>query len=326
MIRVKQLLDEDASQSWPILREEFLLRSRDHGLEYGVSNPDVLLIHQTKINKQLIKSSIPLIILEKFDSSSVSTKSKLKYSNVIGLIKNNKLRDRKLNNIPCPAGRFHVLVLSKTLEQPQNCKIEKPIKEKDLDKIEMGYTFGLYEKLQPFHNLKIDLQKERKIDIYFRGTTEYGKVNLISKHRKMATKKLNRLFHLFRIECGNHRKIKLFDYQDILKQTKIVLSPWGCGESCYRDFEAIYCGCVLLKPDSSFVEGKQDIYQNNKYYVPCNPNFSDIEEKASWILENWKGLIEMRFRALELLRKWWNVDLFTEHMSNVIKQCCDRIQ
>ena len=33
-----------------------------------------------------------------------------------------------------------------------------------------------------------------------------------------------------------------------MRQSKIVVSPFGFGEMCHRDFEAWGCGAVLLKP------------------------------------------------------------------------------
>ncbi len=68
--------------------------------------------------------------------------------------------------------------------------------------------------------------------------------------------------------------------------SKIVLSPFGWGELCLRDFEAIYAGSLLLKPDMSHLETWPDIFIPEETYVPFDWDASDLEQKASFYLEN----------------------------------------
>ena len=39
-----------------------------------------------------------------------------------------------------------------------------------------------------------------------------------------------------------------------MRHSRICISPFGYGEICWRDFEAILCGCLVVKPDMSHVE------------------------------------------------------------------------
>jgi spore maturation protein CgeB len=67
-------------------------------------------------------------------------------------------------------------------------------------------------------------------------------------------------------------------------RSKICISPFGYGEICWRDFEAILCGCLLIKPDMSHVETNPDIFMAGQTYVPVKWDFSDLEEKCAYYL------------------------------------------
>ena len=45
-----------------------------------------------------------------------------------------------------------------------------------------------------------------------------------------------------------------------------VLSPFGWGEVCYRDFEAVLFGKLLIKPSMSHIQTWPNIYTDNTYY------------------------------------------------------------
>lgn len=58
--------------------------------------------------------------------------------------------------------------------------------------------------------------------------------------------------------------------------SKIVLSPFGWGELCLRDFEAVRCGALLLKPDMSHIETWPDVFIPHETYVPFNWDVTDL--------------------------------------------------
>jgi hypothetical protein len=55
-----------------------------------------------------------------------------------------------------------------------------------------------------------------------------------------------------------------------------VLSPFGWGEICYRDFEAALGGSYLIKPDMSHISTWPNIYSKNMYYS-LSWDFSDLD-------------------------------------------------
>ena len=61
--------------------------------------------------------------------------------------------------------------------------------------------------------------------------------------------------------------------------SRIVLSPFGWGELCLRDFEAVRSGALLLKPDMSHLETWPDIFIPGETYVPFGWEAGDLVEK-----------------------------------------------
>ena len=71
-----------------------------------------------------------------------------------------------------------------------------------------------------------------------------------------------------------------------MKNTKIVISPFGWGEVCFRDFEAVLNGSLLLKPDMGHLKTWPDVYHPYKTYVPFRWDCEDLIEKIDEYLQN----------------------------------------
>jgi hypothetical protein len=63
-----------------------------------------------------------------------------------------------------------------------------------------------------------------------------------------------------------------------LRNSAGCLSCFGWGEICYRDFESIVCGAVLIKPTLAPIETWPDLFKENDTYVPFKWDFSDFEQ------------------------------------------------
>lgn len=67
-------------------------------------------------------------------------------------------------------------------------------------------------------------------------------------------------------------------YQKELSEVSAVLSPFGFGEICHRDFESILGGSVMVKPDMSHIVTFPNIYIPKETYIPIEWNGVGIEE------------------------------------------------
>lgn len=76
------------------------------------------------------------------------------------------------------------------------------------------------------------------------------------------------------------------EYDQELKKTIATLSPFGYGEVCFRDFESVLHGSLLLKPDMGHLVTHPNIYIPNETYIPLKWDGSDLLDKADNILSN----------------------------------------
>jgi hypothetical protein len=90
-------------------------------------------------------------------------------------------------------------------------------------------------------------------------------------------------------------------YLKELAQSKVVFSPFGYGEICWRDFEAIANGAVLVKPDMGHIDADPDIYIPDVTYIPVKWDFSDLEQRIRGILADGRRRHQIADNAFTVL-------------------------
>ena len=108
---------------------------------------------------------------------------------------------------------------------------------------------------------------------------------LYTNHRNGAWKELEKLGDRYNLVKGQSTPQQ---FVDMMKRSKVGLSPFGMGELCYRDLELIQWGCLLVKPDMSKVITSPDFFKPMVTYVPVKPDWSDLNETLEKVLDNFK--------------------------------------
>lgn len=106
-------------------------------------------------------------------------------------------------------------------------------------------------------------------------------------------------------------------YYNELMKSKICFSPFGYGEVCWRDYEAILAGALLIKPDMSHVETCPNIYIPYETYIPVKWDFSDLEEKLEYYLSHEKESNDITLYAYSLLHNYCKNDGFIKQMAGL---------
>jgi len=156
--------------------------------------------------------------------------------------------------------------------------VEHRVPDSVWSKIVLGPTFVISGQMLPwvFRDLPRD---ERRIDVHARiatgGTSWYKAMRLEALDHVRQLRGLN-------IACEGlvTRKAYLAE----LAASKICFSPFGYGEVCWRDYEAVLHGALLIKPDMSHILTCPDIFIPFKTYVPVQWDLSDLEEKIRFYL------------------------------------------
>jgi hypothetical protein len=79
--------------------------------------------------------------------------------------------------------------------------------------------------------------------------------------------------------------LSLREYRDEMAASRAVVSPFGIGELCYRDYEAAVAGAVCVKPDVSHLETFPGLLQAGTTYLPVAWDLSDVEEALACALD-----------------------------------------
>jgi len=135
----------------------------------------------------------------------------------------------------------------------------------------------------------IRVKKPRKVNITARLGFDHSR-NFVIVHRKLLMEKLKK----FNVDT---KFIGHSSYYKELQNVKLSISPFGLGEISYRDFETLVCGALLIKPDMGHMETWPDIYIDNRTYISCAWNFSDLEEKIDDLLSNPKKMQDIAMDA-----------------------------
>lgn len=100
-----------------------------------------------------------------------------------------------------------------------------------------------------------------------------------------------------------------------LEESKMCLSPFGYGEICWRDYEAAMCGALLLKPDVSHLRSSPDLFVKNETYVPVAWDWSDLQEKVEFYINNERERNRIVRNAREVLISYFAETRFLHQMS-----------
>ena len=135
---------------------------------------------------------------------------------------------------------------------------------------------------------------DRDVDVcaIYQGILDNGNMDhelrtdvLYTKHRKTAWDILDDLNDKYNVVKGQSTPQQ---FVEVMKRSKVGLSPFGMGELCYRDLELIQWGCLLVKPDMSKVLTEPDFFKPMETYVPVKTDWSDLNETIEKVLANFK--------------------------------------
>ena len=82
-----------------------------------------------------------------------------------------------------------------------------------------------------------------------------------------------------------------------LTQSIAVISPFGFGEICYRDFEIVISGAAIVKQKMDHLETWPDLWIENETYLPFAWDLSDLEDKIEFIVQHPEEIVELADQA-----------------------------
>lgn len=179
-----------------------------------------------------------------------------------------------------------------TLYGMPDAPVTFPIPSGFLRKLVIGPSFFTAATMLPhFHGRSAPAMLPRRFDVHARLGGSGG--GWYQTMREQAVRAVSGLEGAVLTGAG----VRQPRYLRELRATRLCFSPFGYGEVCWRDYEAVMCGSVLVKPDMSHVETSPDIFLPGDTYLPVAWDFSDLQEKVQYALRSESELNRMAQRA-----------------------------
>ena len=314
----------------PFRRVEAPLLAR--GVALVRSDPDVILADVPQIEE--INAPCPVILFDNSDGAMFwwqwatggdKRRSWLKDRRVAAMIKVSRYTQLNHYNGSSAEDAYHIGRIYATAKGDLPPAAVEPMVvlcEKDLSKIDIGYGFWAFDCCDPLLDYRINGGADKDVDVFCAMTMRYTSPG-VTHHRAQAMKILERLTHV-RTALVRGRSLPQPDYMNLMRRARICVSPWGWGETTIRDYEAMYAGCVLIKPRTDFIESWPVV--DERHYVPCAVDFSDLSAKIDHVLAHWDDYTRMRQQNRERLLAARRPEALADRLADIIRRRVEALE
>jgi len=173
--------------------------------------------------------------------------------------------------------------------------VNKPISNNDTAKLGISWNSGLAN-YSTYGPLKMGLYKRTHLPHLLsypnppalntqNRTNDLSARFGISYSRQTVSYQREKIRDLLSSHLDTH-KLNRRGYMKELRESKVILSPFGWGEITLKDFEVFLTGGMLLKPSLEHMKTWPNFYVDGVTYKSFDWDMSDLEEKIEWALEN----------------------------------------
>lgn len=200
-----------------------------------------------------------------------------------------------------------------------------PVPSEQIPKIVTGWNIGFDDKIARFARRADSIadsiaDSAKGIDVICRAGVPS---DWIQPLRLGLQAKLSLIGEEFNVRTARTR-VSQEDYNQEMMQSRICVSPFGYGEICWRDFEAILGGCVLVKPDMSHVETYPNIFVPGVTYQPVDWDYSNLETVVRQLLADPARCETMRTNARLVLMNALGASATQEKISTVLNRVYEK--
>lgn len=182
-------------------------------------------------------------------------------------------------------------------------------------KLWLSPHFAFSDHMLPYFLGQFPAQDQRTIDLHARiavkGTEWYTKM------RQEALDKVSAWEDKAAVVCRG--RVSRQEYFAELFNAKLCFSPFGYGEVCWRDFEAMFTGSLLLKPDMSHLSCYPEAFIPFKTYVPLAWDLSDFDEKVEYYLHHPEARATIARNAFELMAGYFRQRAFISDVQPLLQ-------
>ena len=224
-------------------------------------------------------------------------------------VKKHVLRDRAAYGLPTRGDTNLTDFYNRRygINEPEQCFAIPP---GFMDKLLVGPSFATAPGILPALAGREPAQGHRPNDLHARFAT--GGTPWYQGMRREAEAALDRLQGRVFLRGEG---VPLARFMVEMRQSKVCFSPFGYGEVCWRDYEAVMAGAVLLKPDMSHIETAPDIFVPWETYAPLRWDLADFEEVVGRLAGDAALRARIAHNAFGVLHDWLRSDAFARAMA-----------
>lgn len=194
-----------------------------------------------------------------------------------------------------------------------------PIEGKGTDKLFLGWNIALDDKIAELAAaIAGRTGGDRPIDVCSRATVPPE--NWLYPLRAPIADELAKLAGDMTVALPTAR-VSQDDYYHEMRSSKICVSPFGYGELCWRDFEAILCGCLLIKPNMDHIRTLPDLFVPGVTYVTTAWDFSDLDKQCRRFIADEAARARIVAKARETLLASLEPAWFVARMQDLLHAC-----
>lgn len=179
------------------------------------------------------------------------------------------------------------------------------------EKVRLGWSFATQKRLIKLLSKSILPSSQREIALHCRMAAPKTIDNWYAHMRMRAFNAVKEL-SLDGI-VAESKALPWAKYIEELKHSQMCFSPFGFGEVCWRDFEAVAAGALLIKPDMSHMRSIPNIFDPDENYACVDWEFKDLEPIVRYYAQNEK---QRQRKVLHAQKSWVNY-LENEHAKYV---------
>eukprot|EP00873_Tetraselmis_striata_P029096 jgi/Tetstr1/449360/TSEL_003872.t1 len=144
----------------------------------------------------------------------------------------------------------------------------------------------------------------------------------VMEHRQFAIDRILELRDKYGLNVVTQRgHDKYANFVELLRDTKVFVSPFGIGEFSGKDYEALMAGALVAKPMLRSYESYPNIY-SSRYMLDTKVDFSDLERVVMPYLQDESKLRslgqERVDKAQKLLDKYSRMGPFVGHLDELL--------
>lgn len=296
-----------------------------------------------QIQPLIDNAKTPVILVDAAASSGYNWLEFAEQDKVIGYLKKSIYKDKFLYLKWWPRMRYHYyLIMEKKIRDdgrngnPNWFEHKQVLNYSVLNKLYLAWNIGLidrnginfYDDFEEYDKsswilhssflttININVEANRLNDIEHPHPNDYDIPYI--QHRLKCFKIVENIRKKGKIKVSPICQGK--EYNENLMKSFACISPWGKGENCFRTFEAIKYGSIVICPNMSHMNTWPNIYRSWHSYVPCKPDFSDLEEIVESIHSHYLDYDSIPRNAYAIMKSCWKPKVFANYFDSLMNQ------